>query len=59
MGRDGYTAALLVLREVLPDSNVCHILNHVQSQQSAVVFGVYAQELIELCNFLGIKMVVD
>ena len=43
----------------IPDSSVRQILDHVQSQHFAVVFGDYAQELIELCNLLGIKTVVD
>jgi L-fucose isomerase-like protein len=43
----------------LPDSSVRQILDHVQSQHFAVVFGDYAPELIELCTLLGIKTVVD
>lgn len=42
-----------------PDSSVRQILDHVQSQHFAVVFGDYAPELIELCYLLGIKTVVD
>jgi hypothetical protein len=35
------------------------ILDHVQSQHFAAVFGDYAGELVELCNLLNIKAVVD
>ena len=43
----------------IPDSSVRQILDHVQSQHFAAVFGDYAQELIELCYLLGIKTVID
>jgi hypothetical protein len=43
----------------IPDTSVRRILDHVQSQHFAVVFGDYAQELIELCNLMGIKTVID
>lgn len=42
-----------------PDSSVRDILNHVQSQHFAAVRGDWADELIELCDLLGIKTVVD
>ncbi len=42
-----------------PDSSVRSILDHVQSQHFAAVFGDYAEELIELCKLLGIKTVLD
>ena len=43
----------------IPDSSVRQILDHVQSQHFAVVFGDYAPELIDLCYLLGIKTVID
>lgn len=42
-----------------PDTSVRNILDHVQSQHFAVVFGDYADELVELCHLLDIKMVLD
>jgi L-fucose isomerase-like protein len=42
-----------------PDGTVRNILNHVQSQHFAAVFGDYAEELIHLCYLLGIKPVLD
>jgi len=42
-----------------PDSSVRQILDHVQSQHFAVVFGDYGDEMIDLCYLLGIRTVVD
>jgi L-fucose isomerase-like protein len=42
-----------------PDGNVRSIVDHVQSQHFAAVFGDYAAELQDLCYLLGIKPVVD
>ena len=42
-----------------PDGSVRSILDHVQSQHFAAVFGDYASELKDLCDLLGIKTVVD
>jgi L-fucose isomerase len=42
-----------------PDSSVRSILDHVQSQHFAVVYGDYAAELVDLCNLLGVRAVVD
>jgi L-fucose isomerase-like protein len=42
-----------------PDGSVRSILDHVQSQHFAAVFGDYADELTDLCYLLGIKTVVD
>lgn len=42
-----------------PDSSVRSILDHVQSQHFAAVFGDYADELIDLCYLLDIRTVVD
>jgi hypothetical protein len=42
-----------------PDGSVRSILDHVQSQHFAAVFGDYASELVELCSLLNIKAVVD
>ena len=42
-----------------PDTSVRQILDHVQSQHFAVVYGDYAQEMIELCKLLDIKTIVD
>ncbi len=42
-----------------PDGSVRGILDHVQSQHFAAVFGDYADELIELCRLLQIKVVRD
>jgi L-fucose isomerase-like protein len=42
-----------------PDGKVRSILDHVQSQHFAAVFGDYAGELQDLCYLLGIKAVVD
>jgi L-fucose isomerase-like protein len=42
-----------------PDGSVRSILDHVQSQHFAAVFGDYADELAELCYLLDIKTVID
>jgi len=42
-----------------PDGAVRSILDHVQSQHFAAVFGDYADELVDLCYLLGIKTVID
>jgi L-fucose isomerase-like protein len=42
-----------------PDGTVRSILDHVQSQHFAAVFGDYADELQDLCYLLGITAVVD
>jgi L-fucose isomerase-like protein len=42
-----------------PDGSVRSILDHVQSQHFAAVFGDYVQELVDLCYLLGIKPVLD
>ncbi|MHB0856945.1 MAG: hypothetical protein ACYC5M_05170 [Anaerolineae bacterium] len=42
-----------------PDASVRSILDHVQSQHFAAVFGDYVEELVDLCGLLGIKPVVD
>jgi L-fucose isomerase-like protein len=42
-----------------PDGKVRSILDHVQSQHFAAIFGDYADELQDLCYLLGIKAVVD
>lgn len=45
--------------KLYPDGSVRSILDHVQSQHFAAVFGDYADELIDLCHLLGIRAVVD
>jgi len=42
-----------------PDGSVRRILDHVQSQHFAAIFGDYADELLDLCYLLDIKAVVD
>ena len=42
-----------------PDGSVRSILDHVQSQHFAAVYGDYAEELVHLCYLLDIKPVVD
>ena len=42
-----------------PDGGVRSILNHVQSQHFAAVFGDYVQELVDLCYLLDIFPVLD
>ncbi len=42
-----------------PDSSVRSILDHVQSQHFAAVFGNYVDELVNLCYLLDIKPILD
>jgi L-fucose isomerase-like protein len=42
-----------------PDGRVRDILDHVQSQHFAAVFGDYADELIDLCHLLNIRVIRD
>ncbi len=42
-----------------PDSTVRSILDHVQSQHFAVVYGDYRAELQDLCGLLGIRTILD
>jgi hypothetical protein len=42
-----------------PDASVRSILDHVQSQHFAVVFGDYAGELQDLCSLMSIRTVLD
>ena len=42
-----------------PDSPVRSILDHVQSQHFAAVYGDYVEELKNICYLLDIKPVVD
>ena len=42
-----------------PDSSVRSILDNVQSQHFAAVFGNYVEELIHLCYLLDIDVVLD
>lgn len=42
-----------------PDVPVRQILDHVQSQHFAAVFGTHVQELLDLCYLLGIEVVHD
>jgi L-fucose isomerase-like protein len=42
-----------------PDGSVRSILDHVQSQHFAAVFGDYADELLDLCYLLDIKPILD
>jgi len=42
-----------------PDVPVRQILDHVQSQHFAAVFGTHVQELLDLCYLLDIKVVHD
>jgi len=42
-----------------PDGKVRSILDHVQSQHFAAVYGDYVEELKDLCHLLGIKAVLD
>ncbi len=42
-----------------PDAGVRKILDHVQSQHFAAIFGDYADELVDLCRLLDIKVVLD
>ena len=42
-----------------PDATVRKILDHVQSQHFAAVYGNYVKELIDLCYLLDIEVVLD
>jgi L-fucose isomerase-like protein len=42
-----------------PDAPVRRILDHVQSQHFAAVYGDHVEALVDLCNLLGIKTVLD
>ena len=42
-----------------PDVPVRQILDHVQSQHFAAVYGTYVTELVDLCKLLNIEVVVD
>jgi len=42
-----------------PDVPVRQILDHVQSQHFAAVYGTYVNELVDLCRLLRIEVVVD
>ena len=42
-----------------PDVPVRRILDHVQSQHFAAVYGDQVEALVDLCNLLGIKTVLD
>lgn len=42
-----------------PDVPVRQILDHVQSQHFAAVFGNYVDELLDLCYLLDIEVVPD
>jgi L-fucose isomerase-like protein len=41
------------------DVPVRQVLNHVQSQHFAAVYGTYVNELVDLCNLLNIEVVCD
>ena len=45
--------------KLFPDTSVRSILDHVQSQHFAAVFGDFAGELKDLCYLLGIQTVLD
>ncbi len=42
-----------------PDVPVRQILDHVQSQHFAAVYGTYVDELVDLCKLLDIEVVLD
>ncbi|GAK56093.1 L-fucose isomerase-like protein [Candidatus Vecturithrix granuli] len=42
-----------------PDASVRSILNHVQSQHFAAVYGDYVDELRYICDLMGIEPVID
>jgi L-fucose isomerase len=42
-----------------PDASVRSILDHVQSQHFAAVYGDYVEPLLDLCSLLDIKVVAD
>ncbi len=45
--------------KLYPDVPVRRILDHVQSQHFAMVYGDHVEELLNLCALLGIRAVVD
>lgn len=42
-----------------PDVPVRQVLDHVQSQHFATVYGTYVNELVDLCKLLNIEVVLD
>ncbi|MDD4190052.1 MAG: hypothetical protein PHI28_01860 [Mangrovibacterium sp.] len=42
-----------------PDVPVRQVLDHVQSQHFAAVYGMYVNELVDLCRLLNIEVVLD
>jgi L-fucose isomerase len=42
-----------------PDVPVRQVLDHVQSQHFAAVYGTYVNELIDLCKLINIEVVID
>lgn len=42
-----------------PDASVRRILDHVQSQHFAAVYGDYVQQLLDLCSLLNIRAIAD
>ncbi len=42
-----------------PDAPVRQILDHVQSQHFAAVYGDYVNELVDLCALLDIEAILD
>jgi hypothetical protein len=42
-----------------PDVPVRQILDHVQSQHFAAVYGTYVSELADLCKLLNIEVILD
>lgn len=42
-----------------PDVPVRQVLDHVQSQHFAAVYGTYVNELVDLCKLLNIEVVLD
>jgi L-fucose isomerase-like protein len=45
--------------KLYPDASVRRILDHVQSQHFAAVYGDYVQQLLDLCALLNIKAIAD
>ena len=41
------------------DVPVQQVLNHVQSQHFAAVYGTYVNELVDLCKLLNIEVILD
>ena len=42
-----------------PDVPVRQVLDHVQSQHFAAVYGNYVSELVDLCKLLNIEVILD